>query len=115
MLVGRIGRRRDDPISEIASYPIAIFRVCAAVMSLQIFFFTQHLTMEQPCGRSDIDETYPIREYEKLTNQDNRECHLNRVATEGEDAVRYELVRMACVDSDSKALPEGDDAPQQEK
>src|SRR5215469_2618989 len=115
MLAGRIGRRRDDPISEVASYPIAIFRVCVAVMLVQIFFFTQHLTMEQPCCRSDIDKTYPIREYEKLTNQGNRECHINRVATEGEDAVRYELVRMAGIDSDSKALPKGDDAPQQQQ
>src|SRR5207245_2559848 len=35
----------------------------------QIFFFAQDLTVEQPCGRAQINQSYPIWEDEEFSNQ----------------------------------------------
>jgi hypothetical protein len=42
--------------SEISSYAMAIFRVGAAIVLFQIFFFAQDLTVEQPCGHAEINQ-----------------------------------------------------------
>src|SRR5262249_54224530 len=102
-------------MSEIPPHAIAVLRVCLAVMAVQILFFTQHLTMEQPCGCPDIGQSYPIREYEKFTDQDDRKRHINGVAAESKSAVCYQSVRMVCVDPNSKALSEGDDTPKHQQ
>ena len=49
--------------SEIPSDATAILLVSPAVMPLQILFFAQDLTVEQPCGRPEINQCYPIWEY----------------------------------------------------
>src|SRR6266508_2277751 len=72
--------------SDISSNATAIFRVGLAVMPAQIFFFAQDLTVEQPCGRDQINQTYPIWEDEKFTNHDNRNTHTHHNATESEHA-----------------------------
>src|SRR5215472_5494208 len=98
---GCLGPRPGSPILEI-------------VVSVQIFLFAQNLTMEQPRACANIDQTQPIGEYEKFTNQDNCKRHINRVATKSKDAIRYKSVRMLSVNADSKALPKGDETPQEQ-
>jgi hypothetical protein len=49
--------------SEIPSDATAILLVSPAVMPLQILFFAQDLTVEQPCGRPGVNQCYPIWEY----------------------------------------------------
>jgi hypothetical protein len=71
--------------------------------------------MEQPGGRAQINQTYPIWEDEEFSNQDNRKGHINGIATESKNAVGYEPVRMVSVNADSKALPKGNQAPQKQQ
>ena len=80
----------------------------------QIFFFAQDLTVEQPCGRAQINQSYPIWEDEEFSYQDNRKGHINGIATESKNAVGYEFVGMVSVNADSKALPKGNQAPQEQ-
>src|SRR6266511_3322028 len=101
--------------SDISSNATAILRVGLAVMPAQIFFFAQDLTVEQPCGRDQINQTYPIWEDEEFSNQDNRKGHINGIATESENAVGYESVGMVSVNAHSKALPKGNQAPQEQQ
>jgi hypothetical protein len=101
--------------SDISSNATAILRVGLAVMPTQIFFFAQDLTVEQPCGRDQINQTYPIWEDEKFSNQDNRKGHINGIATESKNAVGYESVGMVSVNAHSKALPKGNQAPQEQQ
>jgi hypothetical protein len=84
-------------------------------MPAQIFFFAQDLTVEQPCGRDQINQTYPIWEDEEFSNQDNRKGHINGIATESKNAVGYESVGMVSVNPHSKALPKGNQAPQEQQ
>jgi hypothetical protein len=84
-------------------------------MPAQIFFFAQDLTVEQPCGRDQINQTYPIWEDEEFSNQDNRKGHINGIATESKNAVGYESVGMISVNAHSKALPKGNQAPQEQQ
>jgi hypothetical protein len=84
-------------------------------MPAQIFFFAQDLTVEQPCGRDQINQTYPIWEDEEFSNQDNRKGHINGIATESKNAVGYESVGMVSVNAHSKALPKGNQAPQEQQ
>jgi hypothetical protein len=49
--------------SEIPSDATAILLVSPAVMPLEILFFERDLTVEQPCGRPEINQCYPIWEY----------------------------------------------------
>ena len=51
-------------------------------MLAQIFFFAQDLTVKKPCGRAQINQTYPIWEDEEFSYQDNREGHVNGIATQ---------------------------------
>jgi hypothetical protein len=50
--------------SNISSYSSAVLRVFPAVVFLQVFLFTQYLTVEQPCGGTKIDQEDPIWEYQ---------------------------------------------------
>jgi len=94
---------------------MAILRVGFAVMPAQIFFFAQDLTVEQPCRRAQINQSYPIWEDEEFSYQDNREGHIDGITTESKNAVGYESVGMVSVNADSKALPKGNQAPQKEQ
>ena len=101
-------------VSEISSNAAAILRVGLVVMPAQIFFFAQDLTVEQPCGRAQSNQSCPIREDEEFSDQDNRKGDINGIATEGKNAVGYESVGMVSVNADSKALPKGNQAPQEQ-
>src|SRR5262249_27581148 len=101
--------------SDISSHATAILRVGLAVMLAQIFFFAQNLTVEQPGGRAQINQSYPIWEDEEFSNQDNRKGHVNGIATESKNAVGYEPIGMVSVNADSKALPKGNQAPQEQQ
>ena len=83
-------------------------------MPAQIVFLAQHLTMEQPCDRGDVNQSDPIWKDEEFTDQDNRKCYIDGIAAESENAVRYQSVGMVRIDADSKTLPKGNDAPQQQ-
>jgi len=84
-------------------------------MLIQIFFFAQDLTVEQPCGGAQINQTYPIWEDEEFSNQYNRKGHINGIATESKNAVGYEPIGMVSVNADSKALLKGNQAPQEQQ
>ena len=84
-------------------------------MLAQIFFFAQDLTVEKPCGCAQINQTYPIWKDEEFSNQYNRKGHINGIATESKNAVRYESIGMVSVNADSKALPKGNQAPQEQQ
>src|SRR5262249_54180954 len=101
--------------SDISSNATAILRGRLAVMPGQIFFFAQDLTVEQECGRAQINQSYPIWEDEEFSYQDNRKGHINGIATESKNAVGYEPVGMVSVNADSKALPKGNQAPQEQQ
>src|SRR5262249_46296119 len=75
----------------------------------------QDLTVEQPCGRAQINQSYPIWEDEEFSNQYNRKGHINGIATESKNAVGYESVGMVSVNANSKALPKGNQAPQEQQ
>jgi hypothetical protein len=81
-------------------------------MPTQMIFLTQYLTMKQPRRRNDVNQGDPIRQDEKLADQNDGKGHVNWVAAECENAVRYQSIRMVCVDANPKALPEGKEAPQ---
>ena len=81
----------------------------------QIFFFAQDLAVEQPCGRAQINQSYPIWENEEFSYQDSRKGHISGIATESKNAVGYESVGMVSVNADSKALPKGNQAPQEQQ
>jgi hypothetical protein len=85
------------------------------VMRPQIFLFAQDLTVEQPRCCAEIDQKYPIRKNEKLANQYNCKCHINGIAAESKDAVRYKSVGTICVNADAKTLSERNQAPQQQR
>jgi hypothetical protein len=55
-----LGLRGEIPVSEVSSYSIAIFHICFAVVAMQIVFFAQDLTMEQPRACTNINQRYPI-------------------------------------------------------
>src|SRR5215813_12448622 len=101
----------SDGLSEIPSDAMAILRVSLAVMPLQVVFFAQHLAVYQSRGRNEINQADPIREYQKLADQDHHKRDIDGIAAEGKDAVHDELVRMIGVDADAEALPEGNQAP----
>jgi hypothetical protein len=81
----------------------------------QIFFFAQDLTVEQPCGRAQINQSYPIWEDEEFAYQDHRKGHIDGIATESKNAVGYESVGMVSVNAYAKALPKGNQAPQEQQ
>src|SRR5215831_3036369 len=112
---GRSGAAERATCSEISSNAAAILRVGLAVMLAQIFFLAQDLTVEQPCGRAQSNQSCPIREDEEFSDQDDRKGHINGIATEGKNAVGYESVGMVSVNADSKALPKGNQAPQEQQ
>src|SRR5262245_20129705 len=56
-----------------------------------------------------------IWEDEEFSNQYNRKGHINGIATESKNAVGYETVGMVSVNADSKALPKGNQAPQEQQ
>ena len=90
---------------------MAILLVSLAVMPLQIVFFEQHLAVDQPRGRNEINQADPIREYQKLANQDHRKRDIDGIAAKSKNAVHDELVGMIGVDTDPEALPERNQAP----
>ena len=51
----------------------------------------------------------------EFSNQYNRKGHINGIATESKNAVRYESIGMVSVNADSKALPKGSQAPQEQQ
>src|SRR5262249_39645724 len=104
-----------ETCSDISSNATAILCGGLAVMLAQIFFFAQDLTVEKPCGRAQINQSYPIWEDEEFSDQYNRKGHINRIATESKNAVGYEPIGMVCIDADSKALPKGNQAPQEQQ
>jgi hypothetical protein len=83
-------------------------------MRAQVFFLAQDLTVQQTSGRAQKSQTYPIWEDEEFSNQDNRKGHINGIATESKNAIRYQFVRIVSVNADSKALPEGNQTPQEQ-
>src|SRR5262245_8618380 len=106
---------RAHTCSDISSNATTILRVGLAVMPGQIFFFAQDLAVEQPCGPAQINQSYPIWEAEEFSYQDSRKGHINGIATESKNAVGYESVGMVSVNADSKALPKGNQAPQEQQ
>src|SRR5947209_675181 len=90
--------------SEISPNATAILTVSLAVMPAQIFFLAQDLTVEQPRGRAEINQSYPIWKDEEFPNQNNRKGHINGITTESKNAVGYESVGMVSVNANSKAL-----------
>src|SRR5262245_2485185 len=56
--------------SDISSNATTILRVGLAVMPGQISFFAQDLAVEQPYGRAQINQSYPIWEDEEFSYQD---------------------------------------------
>jgi hypothetical protein len=99
--------------SKIPSDALAILFVSPAVMPLEIFFFAQDLTVDQPRDRNEINQADPIWKYQKFANQDHRKRDIDGIAAKGENAIHDELVRMIGVDADSEALLERNHAPQQ--
>src|SRR5262245_42998206 len=97
--------------SEIPSDAMAILLVSLAVVPLQIVFFAQHLAVYQPRGRNEINQADPIREYQKLANQDHHKRDIDGIAAEGKNAVNDKLVGTIGVDADAEALSEGNQAP----
>src|SRR5262249_6918147 len=116
---GRCGRRSlhcaRHTCSDISSNATTILRVGLAVMPGQIFFFAQDLAVEQPYGRAQINQSYPIWEDEEFSYQYNRKGHINGIATESKNAVGYESIGMVSVNANSKALPKGNQAPQEQQ
>src|SRR5262249_26666738 len=112
---GRFGAAERATCSDISSNATAILRVGLAVMPAQIFFFAQDLTVEQPRGRAQSNQSCPIREDEEFSGQDNRKGHINGIATESKNAIGYESIGMVSVNADSKALPKGNQAPQEQQ
>jgi hypothetical protein len=66
--------------SKIPSDAMAILLVSLAVMPLQIFFFAKDLTVDQPCGRNEINQADPIWKYQKFANQDHRKRDIDGIA-----------------------------------
>lgn len=89
---------------------MAILLVSLAV----IFFFAQYLAVHQACGRNEIDQAYPIWKYQKFANQDQRKRDIDGIAAIGKNAVHDELVWMISIDADPEALPERNQASQQQ-
>jgi hypothetical protein len=106
-----LAARAQADRSEIPSDAMAILRVSLAVMPLQIVFFAQHLAVYQPSGRNEKNQADPIREYQKLANEDHHKRDIDGIAAEGKDAVNDELVGMIGVDADAEALSEENQAP----
>src|SRR6516225_5189190 len=84
-------------------------------MLFQVFFFTRHLTVEQPYASNHIDQKNPIREHQELAQQDKPECHINGIAAKGKDASRYKFVRMVLINANTEALPERNETQEQQK
>jgi hypothetical protein len=64
-------------------------------MPLQIFFFAQDLTVNQPHGRNEINQADPIWKYEKFANQDHRKRDIDGIAAKGKNAVHDKLVGLS--------------------
>src|SRR5262245_60475547 len=97
--------------SEIPPDAIAIRLVGLPIVPFQEVLFAQNLAMEQACGRSEINQAYPIREYQKFAEEDHCKCHINGIAAESKNTVHDEHVGMISVYADPEALPEGNQTP----
>jgi hypothetical protein len=111
----RTNPARPTASLEISSNATAILCVSVAVMRAQIFFLAQDLTVQQPSGRAQVNQTYPIWEDQEFSDQDKRKGHINGIATEGKNTIRYQFVGIVSVNADSKALPEGNQTPQDQR
>jgi hypothetical protein len=109
----RLGHAWKITCLKIPSDAMAILVVSPAVMPLQIFFFAQDLTVDQPRGRNEINQADPIWKYQKFANQDHRKRDIDGIAAKGENAIHDELVRMIGVDANPEALLERNQTPQQ--
>lgn len=96
------------PGLEIPVHSIAILRILPAILLLQKFFFTQYLPMEQRHGDDQIDQENPIREHQELTQQDECECHVNRIAAKSKNAGGYEFIRAVGINANTETLPKRD-------
>src|SRR5262245_45156116 len=92
---------------------MAILLVSLAVMPLQIIFFAQHLAVYQPRGRDESNQADPIREYQKLAEEDHCKRDIDGIAAERKNAVHDELVGMIGVDDDPETTSEGARAPEE--
>jgi hypothetical protein len=106
-----LGHARKIACSKIPSDAMAILLVSPAVMTLQIFFFAQDLTVNPPHGRNEINQADPIWKYQKFANQDHRKRDIDGIAAKGKNAVHDKLVGIIGVDADPETLPEGNQAP----
>jgi hypothetical protein len=77
---------------KITPHSIAVLQILLAVMISEVLFFAQYLTLKEPYGSNDIDQEDPIREQEELTQQDQPECHVDRISTESKDGGCYQFV-----------------------
>lgn len=83
-------------------------------MLFEIILFPQHPAMEQPRARSDIEQQYPVGEYQELPDQHERKCQVDWITAEREGTRRDQPVGTFHVDADTKALSERKDAPPQQ-
>src|ERR1700752_881267 len=97
---------------QIPSHSIAVLQVFLAIMLLQILFLPQYLTVEQPYACNHINQKNPTGEYQELSQQNRGKCHINGIAGKGKNPVRYQLIRMLCIDANTKALPKRNQTPQ---
>jgi hypothetical protein len=86
------GHARKIACLKIPSDAMAILLVSPAVMPLQIFFFAQDLTVDQPRGRNEINQADPIWKYQKFANQDHRKRDIDGIAAKGENAIHDEFL-----------------------
>src|SRR5262245_18685031 len=100
--------------SDIPSHSPAILHVLLTVMLLQERFFTQDLTVEEPRGRSDIEQQYPLGEYQEMPRQDRGKRYVDRIARTCKNASRDEFVRMVDVNTNAETLAERNETPQEQ-